>query len=58
MHFSFRLSHHEALQTRRTRIRGSDSDSDRNDDNEKDDDEYGDDDDIGDDNEWGPATEL
>ncbi|XP_056615015.1 tight junction protein ZO-3 isoform X1 [Triplophysa dalaica] len=50
------LSHHEALQTRRSRIRGSDSDSDHNDGNDRDDDDYGDD--IGDDIEWGPATEL
>ncbi|XP_056303607.1 tight junction protein ZO-3 [Danio aesculapii] len=45
------LAHHEAMQMRRTQIRGSDSDSDEND---RDEDEYDEADDI----EWGPATEL
>lgn len=52
--FSFRLAHHEAMQMRRTQIRGSDSDSDEN---ARDDDEFGVDDET-DDIEWGPATEL
>lgn len=51
------LAHREAMQMRRTHIRGSDSDSDHNDDNDRNDDDYGDDE--GDDmDEWGPATEL
>nr|AAH45978.1 Tight junction protein 3 [Danio rerio] len=45
------LAHHEAMQMRRTQIRGSDSDSDEND---RDEDEYDEAEDI----EWGPATEL
>ncbi|XP_051763615.1 tight junction protein ZO-3 isoform X1 [Ctenopharyngodon idella] len=49
------LAHHEAMQMRRTQIRGSDSDSDEND---KDDDDFSIDDDEADDIEWGPATEL
>ncbi|XP_016298176.1 tight junction protein ZO-3-like isoform X1 [Sinocyclocheilus anshuiensis] len=50
------LAHHEAMQMRRTQIRGSDSDSDEDDrDNE---DDFGVDDDETDDIEWGPATEL
>ncbi|XP_051549931.1 tight junction protein ZO-3-like isoform X2 [Myxocyprinus asiaticus] len=51
------LAHHEAMQMRRTQIRGSDSDSDNND-AERDDNDYDDDDDEADDIEWGPATEL
>ncbi|XP_067252210.1 tight junction protein ZO-3 isoform X1 [Chanodichthys erythropterus] len=49
------LAHHEAMQMRRTQIRGSDSDSDEND---RDDGDFGIDDDEADDIEWGPATEL
>lgn len=49
--FLFRLAHHEAMQMRRTQIRGSDSDSDEND---RDEEEYDEAEDI----EWGPATEL
>ncbi|TRZ02817.1 hypothetical protein DNTS_026427 [Danionella cerebrum] len=45
------LAHHEAMQMRRTQIRGSDSDTDENRDN-------GDDEDFGVEEEWGPATEL
>ncbi|XP_059425426.1 tight junction protein ZO-3 isoform X1 [Carassius carassius] len=48
------LAHHEAMQMRRTQIRGSDSDSDEDDR----DDEFSVDDDEPDDIEWGPATEL
>lgn len=48
------MAHHEAMQIRRTQIRGSDSDSDEN---ARDDDEFGIDDET-DDIEWGPATEL
>lgn len=47
------MAHHEAMQMRRTQIRGSDSDSDEND---RDDDDFGIDE--ADDIEWGPATEL
>lgn len=48
------LAHHEAMQMRRTQIRGSDSDSDEDDR----DDDFSVDDDETDDIEWGPATEL
>uniref|UniRef100_A0A672T2T0 Tight junction protein 3 n=1 Tax=Sinocyclocheilus grahami TaxID=75366 RepID=A0A672T2T0_SINGR len=48
------LAHHEAMQMRRTQIRGSDSDSDEDDR----DDYFSVDDDETDDIEWGPATEL
>uniref|UniRef100_A0A8C2I868 Tight junction protein 3 n=1 Tax=Cyprinus carpio TaxID=7962 RepID=A0A8C2I868_CYPCA len=50
------LAHHEAMQMRRTQIRGSDSDSDEDD--RDNDDDFGADDDETEDIEWGPATEL